>query len=92
MNIGHFYVLIGRPCCTGVLGDCILTSKDDCRRRLLTSSCARIHGVYLAPKRIKSAGYGPNHGFIVKPNFCCSDINVLFYKRIFSYSKKTTKE
>ncbi|CAF3429128.1 unnamed protein product [Rotaria socialis] len=24
---------IVRPCCTGVLGDCILTSRDDCRRR-----------------------------------------------------------
>ncbi|CAF3386050.1 unnamed protein product [Rotaria sp. Silwood1] len=24
---------IARPCCTGVLGDCILTSRDDCRRR-----------------------------------------------------------
>ncbi|CAF0761561.1 unnamed protein product [Adineta steineri] len=24
---------IVRPCCTGVLGDCILTSKDDCRDR-----------------------------------------------------------
>jgi hypothetical protein len=30
MNL--FYIL-ARPCCTGVLGDCILTSKDDCRRR-----------------------------------------------------------
>ncbi|CAF0723463.1 unnamed protein product [Rotaria sordida] len=24
---------IARPCCTGVLGDCILTSRDDCHRR-----------------------------------------------------------
>ncbi|CAF3593611.1 unnamed protein product [Rotaria sordida] len=24
---------IARPCCTGVLGDCVLTSRDDCRRR-----------------------------------------------------------
>ncbi|CAF3379504.1 unnamed protein product [Rotaria sp. Silwood1] len=24
---------IARPCCTGVLGDCLLTSRDDCRRR-----------------------------------------------------------
>ncbi len=24
---------LARPCCTGVLGDCILTSRDDCRRR-----------------------------------------------------------
>lgn len=24
---------IARPCCTGILGDCLLTSKDDCRRR-----------------------------------------------------------
>ncbi len=46
--------------------------------RLLTSSCLRKHGVYFAPKRIKSAGYGPNHGFIVKSNLCCSKIEVLF--------------
>ncbi|CAF1321103.1 unnamed protein product [Adineta ricciae] len=26
-------VNIARPCCTGVLGDCILTSEEDCRRR-----------------------------------------------------------
>ncbi|CAF3319379.1 unnamed protein product [Rotaria socialis] len=24
---------IARPCCTGILGDCILTSSDDCHRR-----------------------------------------------------------
>lgn len=24
---------IAKPCCTGVHGDCVLTSKDDCRRR-----------------------------------------------------------
>ncbi|CAF1593871.1 unnamed protein product [Rotaria magnacalcarata] len=24
---------IARPCCTGILGDCILTSRDDCHRR-----------------------------------------------------------
>ncbi len=40
-NIGRFYrnisfnilIFLARPCCTGVLGDCILTSRDDCRRR-----------------------------------------------------------
>ncbi|CAF1249310.1 unnamed protein product [Adineta steineri] len=26
-------VNIARPCCTGVLGDCVLTSRDDCIRR-----------------------------------------------------------
>ena len=29
--IGWFF--LARPCCTGVLGDCVLTSIDDCRRR-----------------------------------------------------------
>jgi hypothetical protein len=24
---------LARPCCTGILGDCVLTSNDDCRRR-----------------------------------------------------------
>ena len=33
--------------------------------RILTSSCVRMHGVYFAPNRIKSAGCGPNHGFTV---------------------------
>ena len=37
--------------------------------RLLTSLCLRMHGVYLAPRRIKSPGYGPNHGFVAKS--CC---------------------
>lgn len=29
----YYYRLLARPCCTGILGDCILTSKEDCLRR-----------------------------------------------------------
>ena len=51
----------------------------DClAKRLSTSSCRRMHGVYFAPKRIKSAGYGPNHGFIVRSVRGCSKIDVWF--------------
>ena len=32
-SMRNFLFLLARPCCTGVLGDCVLTSKDDCRRR-----------------------------------------------------------
>jgi hypothetical protein len=28
-----FPLILARPCCTGILGDCVLTSNDDCRRR-----------------------------------------------------------
>lgn len=27
------FSLLARPCCTGILGDCVLTSREDCRRR-----------------------------------------------------------
>lgn len=30
---GNFFFCLARPCCTGLHGDCVLTSKDDCRRR-----------------------------------------------------------
>ena len=29
----EFYSILARPCCVGVVGDCVLTSNDDCRRR-----------------------------------------------------------
>lgn len=61
-------VCIQRPVVESIQHPDIASNLACFSYRLLTSSCFLIHGVYLAPKRIKSAGYGPNHILFVKSN------------------------
>lgn len=51
-----YFTLAARPCCTGILGDCMLTSKEDCLRR---------RGIYHARAHLCSQ-VNREHEFVTK--------------------------